>query len=315
MTQIILMALLPIFFVLLLGYTAGKWRIVDNTHVGALNTVVMSYALPGSLFAATATTPRPAMLAQWSLFVILGSAMMLIYPLWYLLQKRLLRRSAGESAVQALTVSLPNYAAAGLPIAAALLGPGQIVPVAVAIAAGALLPSPVTLALLELARADGSDTKANVSTRIAGAMGRALRKPIVIAPIIGAAFSLLEWHLPAVAAASLRQIGQAAGGLALFVTGLILSAQRFRLNANTLLAVATINIAKPLLALSIAHLLGATAEVTRIAVLMAALPAGFFGILFGKNYGISSEEAGSAVIASTVVSMLTLALVIVWLYG
>jgi malonate transporter len=48
---------------------------------------------------------------------------------------------------------------------------------------------------------------------------------------------------------------------------------------------------------------------------MAALPSGFFGILFGSSYGLVSEESGSMVIASTVTSMLTLALAIAWLYG
>jgi malonate transporter len=153
MVNAIVLALVPIFFVLALGYLAGRRGTVDNTHVGSLNTVVMSYAIPASLFAATASTPKPAMLAQWPVLVILGGAMMIVYPLWYFLQRRLLRRSVGESAVQALTVALPNYAAAGLPVVAALLGASQIVPVAVAIAAGSLLPSPVTLALLEIASA------------------------------------------------------------------------------------------------------------------------------------------------------------------
>jgi hypothetical protein len=36
-----------------------------------LNTVVMSFALPASLLAATAATPRAAMLGQWPLLVTL----------------------------------------------------------------------------------------------------------------------------------------------------------------------------------------------------------------------------------------------------
>ncbi|RUL66409.1 AEC family transporter [Dyella dinghuensis] len=306
------MALAPIFFVLLLGYFAGKYHVVDNTHVGSLNTVVMSYAIPASLFVATAVTPAQAMLAQWPVLVILGSAMMLLYPLWYLLQRRALRRSASEAALQALTVSLPNYAAAGLSVAIALLGPGHVVPVAVAIAAGSLLPSPVTLALLEL-----SVVKQNGSALMRGAraMGRALIKPIVLAPVIGTLFSLLSVTLSPIAIASFRQIGQAAGGLALFVTGLILSAQHFRLSWNVALATIVANIFQPLLAFLIAHLLGAPTAAMKVSVMMAALPSGFFGILFGSGYGQASEESGSTVIASTVVSMFTLALAIAWLYG
>jgi malonate transporter len=309
--SVILMALVPIFFVLLLGYFAGKYGVVDNAHVGSLNTVVMSYAIPASLFVATAATPREAMLMQWPVLVILGGTMMLLYPLWYLLQRRVLRTSSSEAALQALTVSLPNYAAAGLPVALALLGPGHVVPVAVAIAAGSLLPSPVTLALLELsvAKQNGSAV-----VRAARAVGHALIKPIVLAPVIGTLFSLLSWSLPAVAVASLRQIGQAAGGLALFVTGLILSAQRFHLSWNVALATIIANVVQPLLAFAIAHLLGVPAAIMKISVLMAALPSGFFGILFGSSYGLVSEESDSTVIASTVVSMLTLAVAIAWLY-
>lgn len=317
MIAIILLALVPIYFVLLLGYTAGKRGVINNTHVGELNTVVMSYALPASLFAATAATPRDTLLSQWPLLVILGGAMMLVYPLWYLLQRRLLRRSASEAALQSLTVALPNYAAAGLPIVVALLGPTHTVPVAVAIAAGSLLPSPVTLALLELsaARPGEAATASAKAARFARAMGHALVKPIVLAPIAGTAIALLQWKLPTIAAASLGQIGQAAGGMALFVTGLILSAQRFRLSWNTTLATVTVTVAQPLLAFGIAKAMGAPADITRIAVLMAALPSGFFGVLFGANAGVKSEESGSTVIASTLTAMLTVALNIAWLYG
>jgi len=52
-----------------------------------------------------------------------------------------------------------------------------------------------------------------------------------------------------------------------------------------------------------------------MSVLMAALPSGFFGILFGANAGFSSEDAGAIVIASTVVGTGTLALTLGWLYG
>jgi len=50
------------------------------------------------------------------------------------------------------------------------------------------------------------------------------------------------------------------------------------------------------------------------AILLAALPSGFFGILFGVNYEVVSAEAGSIVIASTAASVVTLAIAIVVLF-
>jgi malonate transporter and related proteins len=322
----ILAALVPIYFVLLLGFTAGKSGAVKSTHVGGLNTVVMSYALPASLLAATAATPRAAMLDQWPLLVTLVVAMMLIYPLWYLFERHVLRRSVSESALQSLTVALPNYAAAGLPIATALLGPDHIVPVAVAIAAGSLFPSPVALAQLELAKAaltanaaademSVGKPSAGGATHVVAAVGHAFLKPVVLAPAVGILLSLLSWRLPTLATLALRQMGQVAGGLALFVTGLILSMQRFRLNRNVVLATVVVTVIQPLLAFIVARALGAPADILKMSVLMAALPSGFFGILFGANAGFSSEDSGAIVIASTVMGAGTLALTIAWLYG
>jgi len=315
MTNVVLLALVPIFFVLLLGYTAGKFRIVDNTHVAPLNTVLMTYALPASLFVATATTARQEMLGQWPVLVILAGAMMVVYPLWYLFQRRIRRQSPRESAVQALTVALPNYAAVGLPVASLLLGSNHTVPVAVAITAGALLPSPLTLALLELPANSGTSQERGAFMRFIRAMSRALRKPIVLAPVAGTALSLLALPLPSLADTSLHLIGQMTGGLALFVTGLILSAQHFRLSWNTAMAVAVTNIAQPLVAFAIASALPVPAATAHVGILLAALPSGFFGVLFGANYGLNSEAADSALIASTGFALVTLAVAIAWLYG
>jgi malonate transporter and related proteins len=323
---VILPALIPIYFVLLLGFTAGKGSIVKSAHVSGLTTVVMSYALPASLLAATAATPRASMLDQWRLLLTLVVVMMLIYPLWYLFERRVRHRSMSESALQSLTVALPNYAAAGLPIVTALLGPDHITPVAVAIAAGSLFPSPIALAQLELARpapaansagGEKPEGKPRPGRATDGfvAVGRALLKPVVLAPAAGILISLIGWHLPTLATLALRQMGQVAGGLALFVTGLILSLQRFRLNVNVLLATIVVAVIQPLIALIVARGLGAAPDVLRISVLMAALPSGFFGILFGANAGLSSEDSGAIVIASTVAGAGTLALTIGWLYG
>ncbi len=58
MANAILMALAPVFFVLALGYGAGKLRIIDNSRVDGFNALVMDFALPAALFVATASAPR-----------------------------------------------------------------------------------------------------------------------------------------------------------------------------------------------------------------------------------------------------------------
>ena len=52
------------------------------------------------------------------------------------------------------------------------------------------------------------------------------------------------------------------------------------------------------------------APAARQGVLLAAVPAGFFGTVFGARFGVASVEASSTLIASTLFSIVTLSLVI-----
>ena len=51
-------------------------------------------------------------------------------------------------------------------------------------------------------------------------------------------------------------------------------------------------------------------DVGRVALLLAGLPSGFFGVLFGLRYGLELRNAGSTLIVSSVLSIITLATVL-----
>ena len=314
MIETVLNALVPIFFVIGLGYAAGLIRAIDNHHVAELNALVMEFALPAALFVATAVTPREKMLAEWSLFVLIGLAMMIPYAGWYLFQRRYRGLSRAEAAVQSLTVSLPNFAAAGLPIVMAVLGPSGTAHVAVTIAAGSILPSPVTLFILEMTRDSRDAASKRPTARLFDALRRALLKPIVVAPVAGIVISLSGVELSHLITGPLQLIGQTAGGVASFLTGLVLSAQPFKVDRRVMGGTLVANIVQPLLVLGLVQIIPTPPDIARVAILLAAVPSGFFGLLFGVTYGNASEEAGSMVIASTAFSMITLGAAIVLLY-
>ena len=133
MTHMIIQVLAPIFFVLALGYAAGRLRIVDNRQVGSFNKLVMNFALPASLLVATASASRTEMLGQAPLFAVLGSGMLIVYFGWFLISRAFLNTSKTDASLQALTISFPNLAGVGLPVASSVLGPSGAVPVAVAV--------------------------------------------------------------------------------------------------------------------------------------------------------------------------------------
>ena len=311
MPNLIALALAPTFFVLVLGYAAGRFGRVGQSAVGPLNTLVMEFALPAALFVGVATAPRAILFKQSAAFPALGLAMLVPFAGWYA-WRRHCGDDMGDAALQALTVSLPNLAAAGLPIVAAVSGKEGGSFIALAIAAGAMIPSPLALTLLELSK--GGAAAGGPTSRVGAALGRACAKPIVWAPAIGVVLSIAGVALPVFLLNSLKLIGEATAGAALFLTGLVLSLQRFRPNGSLVAAVVVANVLQPLLCLAIVLAVHMPWDVARLTVLVAALPSGFFGILFAVSYGRPTDEIGSIVLASTATSAVTLSLALALLF-
>ena len=304
----ILNSLAPVFFVLILGYAAGLMKMVDNKNVASINIMLMNFALPCALFLAIARTSTKILEQQYRLVAALALAMILIYAITWALQRRLFHLQPGEAAVQSLTVSFSNNVAVGLPLLLSMYGPVGTVAVAAGIGVGALVISPITLVILE----SGTEKARTmpVRTRLLYAVWQSCKRPIVWAPVAGMVFSLLSIHLPDIAVPMLNLIGQCTAGVALFLTGLILSAQPFRLGSNAITGVILKNIVQVALMYGFVRLLNVPAPAARQGVLLAAVPAGFFGTVFGARYGVASIEASSTLIASTLFSIVTLSLVI-----
>jgi malonate transporter len=300
MIKVLADALVPIFAGLLFGYIAGLRRIMDNQNVHNLIVFVMSFAVPCSLFLAIARTPRAALREQAATMLVLTIAYFVLYGLSFFWARSGEKLRASDSGVLALTISFPNIAAIGLPLLADVFGVKSLVTVATSIALGSVTISVVTLALLE---AEGDV----FSMREVGpALARAVKKPIVWAPLLGFVFSCAALHLPSYLDRFLTVLASAAAGSALVLTGLVVSAQKFVLGAKTLIPVLLKNALQPALALGLAILLHLSMEQTRYVTLICAIPCGFFGLVFGKAFNSSPQLASSGLIASYIASVATL---------
>jgi predicted permease len=120
MFSVIAAALVPAFFVMGLGYFAGKEKIVDNKHVRSLNTLLMTFALPLSLFIAMAETRASRLSSGLSQGLVLTASMLIIFGISIIISRHIFKRSINETAVQGLNAALPNDASMGLPLLAAV---------------------------------------------------------------------------------------------------------------------------------------------------------------------------------------------------
>jgi malonate transporter and related proteins len=300
MIKLIADALVPIFAGLLFGYIAGLRRIMDNQNVHNLIVFVMSFAVPCSLFLAISRTPRAALREQAGTMLVLTIAYFVLYGLSFLWARSGEKLRASDSSVLALTISFPNIAAIGLPLLADVFGVKSLVTVATSIALGSVTISVVTLAFLE------AEGKAFSMREVGPTLARAVKKPIVWAPLLGFVFSCAALHLPSYLDRFLTVLASAAAGSALVLTGLVVSAQKFVLGAKTLIPVLLKNALQPALALGLAILLHLSMEQTRYVTLICAIPCGFFGLVFGKAFNSSPQLASPGLIASYIVSVATL---------
>jgi malonate transporter len=304
-------SLVPIFVGLILGYAAGLRKVVDNKDVKTLVSFLMTFALPCYLLVTMASTPRQLLWDQAKPAVVFAIVYVALFVATYYASRHLVKDTAANSAVLALTLGFPNAAAVGIPLLLAVYGPRASVTVAVALAVGAITITPITLAILKSgASADGTLSHA---ARIRASLWSALKNPVFWAPVLGVVIAVVKLHMPVYVEKSLTILGAATEGTALFVTGLIVSAQRFTLNWSVGWAVLAKNVIQPVLCLAVMFPLAMPREETRYVVLLSAIPCGFFGILFGEGFNATPEAASSSLIASTVVGIFTLAGWIVFL--
>jgi len=313
MTYVILHALAPIFIIMLLGFWAGKAKMVDNKNVSLLNIFVMDFALPAALFSATVQTPWSGIVAQTPLIAVLTLAMWIAYAVLYFVATGIFKKSPQDAAVLTLTVALPNYAALGLPILGSVVGEGSStsLSVAVSIACGSVLMTPFCLLILERekARAAG-ETQRSTLAMLPVLMWRSVKKPIVWGPLLGVVLSAIGIKMPDLVLTAIKPLGLAATAAALFLTGVILSARQLKINSMVLSSTVTKLLIQPALAWGLVLLFGLHGTVAITAILMIALSAGFFGVVFGNRFGVQSPDAEAVLLLSSLLSILSLPLFI-----
>lgn len=313
MTYVILHALAPIFIIMLLGFWAGKAKMVDNKNVSLLNIFVMDFALPAALFSATVQTPWSGIVAQMPLIVVLTLAMWIAYAVLYFVATKIFNKSPQDAAVLTLTVALPNYAALGLPILGSVVGEGSAtsLSVAVSIACGSVLMTPFCLLILEREKArTAGETQRSTLAMLPVLMWRSVKKPIVLGPLLGVVLSAIGIKMPDLVLAAIKPLGLAATAAALFLTGVILSARQLKINSMVISSTVTKLLIQPALAWGIVMLFGLHGTVAITAILMIALSAGFFGVVFGNRFGVQSPDAEAVLLLSSLLSIVSLPLFI-----
>jgi predicted permease len=118
----------------------------------------------------------------------------------------------------------------------------------------------------------------------------------------------LKLNFPSYLSGTLLMLGRAAAGSALILTGVVLSAHRFRLERSVLIASLAKLVLQPILALGVTTLLHMSHHQIRDVMVISAIPGGFLGLVFGSSFKATPEVASSSLIVCDALGWITISM-------
>jgi malonate transporter and related proteins len=290
--------LLPVAFVIVLGFLAGKRGKLNHADSLLISRLVLNWIFPALLLAGMAATPRAQLLdLHFILATFIG--IMGMYGLafaigWFRY------RELKAATLKAFVNGYPDGAFMGIPILQAMFGPSSLYSVLVLNLVASLVMIPLTTMLLTIADGSGSGVKAFVAS-----VSGAIRRPLMWAPAIGIVLSLCAIKLPPVLADSLNLLGKATPGVSLFCLGLIMSAVRLNMSGEVWMNMGLKLLLHPALMITAAALLSVRGVYAQQMILLCALPSATIPAMFANEAGAYRSEAATSILASTVMSIVT----------
>jgi len=304
--SMIVEALVPVAFVIVLGFLAGRLGVIKSANSSVLASLALDFCLPALLFAATANMTPPE-LENWRFFLGIAVGLLSIYLVGLVVAVVAFCKPIAAGSLQALNSAFPNMAFMGVPVLTAVIGTSATLSVVIGNLISSFVLLPITLTLLEAGKSQSGAGRAAVAWK--SVLG-AVKQPLVWAPLVGILLSVAQIPLPHVAAKSLNLIGESTSGVALFALGLVLSGQKLHIEVPVLLNVVLKILAQPAMMWLLAVLLGVTGVYRREMVLLGALPTASMTAMFAVQYNVYVAESDATILLSTVISVATLGICI-----
>ena len=298
--------LLPVLFVMGLGYWAGRTKRFDADQTRGINELVMTYALPSLMFVAVVTTTRSEMIAEAHFLLAILIAFLGLYVVVALVSILVLHHNLGVAGLRAFLVTFPSVAFFGVPIFEGLFGESSLLSIASADVLASVTVVPLTVLLLEISaqQAAGSEVK-RAGVLIRNGLANSFVKPMVWAPLLGAVFVVLDIDFPKEIDKMLSLIGSTTGGASLFLAGLIISSYSIKLNVDVAFNIVGKMVLQPALMVLLVWLLAISNPLGREAILICAIPASAVAPMLAARYQVYETEASSTVVLDSLLMIVT----------
>jgi malonate transporter len=300
----------PIFGLMAFGYAATFTRVFDAAAARALAGFVFYFAIPVMLFRSMAGARLPDQI-PWGylLSYYLGAAV--VFAAGMAGARALFGGSFERQAIAGFSAAFGNTVLLGIPLVLTTFGERASLPLFLLVAFHSTLLFTVVTVVIEI----GRGSRAGLRALPVAIVGGLATNPVLWGLILGVAFSLAGLRLPGPLERWAALIGNGAAPCALFSVGASLRAYRLKGALAPAAMIAALKlVAHPLL---VVGLIGLVFEVpplwAKVAIVVAALPVGVNPYLFAVRYDAGQAESASAILLTSLLSVVTVSVVLLWL--
>jgi len=294
-------ALFPIFFVLALGYLAGKRHTFDADQAAGFSKLALSFALPAALFVSMTGIPRDLLLGQGRLVLALILSHLGLFIIAWIALRQVASLRGTPSIIYSLMLATSATPVFGLAVLGPILGASSAGAVGL-VALAINLTVPLAVVLLEMdaaAKNRTTGTTTSTSNPVITGLKAGLKSPLLWGPLLGIAVVVAKIHVSSVVTSSLELIGSATSGVAVFSVGLVLAAHPVRFSAGVFAGSLARVAVQAAMLFVLLRLLLVRSPFSREALVCTSFPLATVVVLFAARYKSAQSEAPSMLLIST----------------
>ncbi len=303
----VLSSLLPVVFLILIGFVAGRAKLVRPEGVRDLSNLVFLVLTPALLFRTMSSVHLEKLEVQ-PVFQYFLVAAMLFFVMLYLYGRD------SRASVMALASIFSNTLMIGVPLIGLAYGYSGQVLLFTLISLHALVLLTMATLVLEMQMARELAAKTGESRHMLKTVGMAIKSavlhPVPLPILIGLIYAQTEWGLHPVIDKPLQLLGTAFGPVALVLVGITLSQTLIGEHFKAAMRLSLVKtFVHPLLMTMAGYAMGMRGLHLSVMVVAAALPIGANVFLFSQRYQKEEDVITASVAVSTAIAVVSVSLV------
>ena len=308
MNSPVVSALLPVVFLIAIGFIAVRVGLIRAEANKDLSNLVFSVLTPALLFR-TMSTVHVEQLNFKPLAMYFAAVLLLFIGVF------VGKGKTHGAAVLALGCTFSNTVMIGIPLISLAYGQAGMVTLLTLVSVHMMVMMTITTVVLELvsARQDrlaGRGDQRHMAVTVLWALKSSLIHPVPIPILLGLLFAQTGWVLPALVDRPLQLLGSAFGPVALLLVGAMLTQVQIGAHLKSALGICLLkNLALPLMVAVMGLSLGMAGPTLHVMIVTAALPIGANVLLFAQRYEVAQELVTASLALSTLLGLLTISLV------